>query len=45
MNTRNTLISPCRYVSVNWDLEEVERKLKDKIVAGNALVEKLSIPA
>lgn len=34
-----------RYVSVNWDLEEVEKKYKDKIIAGNALVEKLALPA
>ncbi|VDB95506.1 unnamed protein product [Peniophora sp. CBMAI 1063] len=34
-----------RYVSVNWDLEEIEKKYKDKIVADNALVGKLALPA
>jgi hypothetical protein len=34
-----------RYVSVTWDLGEVERDWKGKIVAQNALVNKLSIPA
>jgi len=34
-----------RYVSVNWDLEEVESKWKDKIISGHELVAKLSIPA
>ncbi|KAI0044038.1 NAD-P-binding protein [Auriscalpium vulgare] len=33
-----------RYVSVNWDLAEVERDWKEKIVAQNGLVSKLSIP-
>ena len=33
-----------RYLSSNWDLEEVEKDWKDKIVAGNGLVSKLSIP-
>lgn len=32
-------------MSANWDLEEVEKKYKDKIVAGNGLVEKLALPA
>jgi len=34
-----------RYLSSNWDLEEVEKIWKDKIVAANGLVSKLSIPA
>jgi hypothetical protein len=34
-----------RYVSVTWDLGEVERDWKDKIVGQNALVNKLFIPA
>ena len=34
-----------RYVSVQWDLGEVERDWKEKIVAQNGLVSKLSIPA
>jgi len=34
-----------RFVSVNWDLEEVEAKWKDKIISENGLVAKLSIPA
>jgi len=34
-----------RYVSVTWDLGEVERDWKEKIVAQNALVNKLFIPA
>ncbi|KAI0265622.1 NAD-P-binding protein [Gloeopeniophorella convolvens] len=34
-----------RYVSSNWDLAEVERDWKEKIVATNGLVNKLSIPA
>jgi len=34
-----------RYVSATWDLGEVERDWKEKIVAQNGLVNKLSIPA
>jgi NAD(P)-dependent dehydrogenase (short-subunit alcohol dehydrogenase family) len=34
-----------RYVSVEWDLGEVERDWKEKIIAQNGLVSKLSIPA
>ncbi|KAH9967011.1 NAD-P-binding protein [Russula compacta] len=34
-----------RYVSARWDLGEVERDWKEKIVAQNSLVSKLSIPA
>ncbi|KZV69904.1 NAD-P-binding protein [Peniophora sp. CONT] len=34
-----------RYLSVNWDLEEVEKKFKGKIVADNALTSKLALPA
>ena len=34
-----------RYVSVTWDLGEIERDLKEKIVAQNGLVNKLFIPA
>ena len=34
-----------RYVSSTWDLGEVERDWKEKIVAQNCLVNKLSIPA
>ncbi|KAA1468383.1 NAD-P-binding protein [Dentipellis sp. KUC8613] len=33
-----------RFVSSNWDLGEVERDWKDKIVASQALVSRLSIP-
>ncbi len=34
-----------RYVSALWDLGEVERDWKEKIIAQNGLVSKLSIPA
>jgi hypothetical protein len=34
-----------RYVSARWDLGEVERDWKEKIIAQNGLVSKLSIPA
>lgn len=34
-----------RYVSATWDLAEVEKDWKEKIVAQNGLVSKLSIPA
>jgi hypothetical protein len=34
-----------RYTSATWDLGEVERDWKEKIVAQNGLVSKLSIPA
>ena len=33
-----------RYVASTWDLGEVERDWKEKIVAQNSLVSKLSIP-
>ncbi|KAI0055950.1 NAD-P-binding protein [Artomyces pyxidatus] len=33
-----------RYISVQWDLGEVEQKYKDAIVAKNALVQKLALP-
>ncbi|KAI0061663.1 NAD-P-binding protein [Artomyces pyxidatus] len=33
-----------RYTSANWDLTEVERDWKEKIVEKNALVSKLAIP-
>jgi NAD(P)-dependent dehydrogenase (short-subunit alcohol dehydrogenase family) len=33
-----------RYVSATWDLSEVERDWKEKIVAQNSLVNKLAIP-
>jgi len=33
-----------RYVSADWDLGEVERDWKEKIIAQNGLVSKLSIP-
>ncbi|KAH9963680.1 NAD-P-binding protein [Russula compacta] len=33
-----------RYVSATWDLSEVERDWKEKIVSQNALVNKLDIP-
>jgi hypothetical protein len=33
-----------RYVPATWDLGEVERDWKEKIVAQNGLVNKLSIP-
>jgi len=34
-----------RFVSSTWDLGEVERDWKEKIIAQNSLVSKLSIPA
>jgi hypothetical protein len=34
-----------RYVSATWDLGEVERDWKEKIVSQHTLVSKLSIPA
>ena len=34
-----------RFVSSTWDLGEVERDWKEKIVAQNSLVSKLSLPA
>jgi hypothetical protein len=34
-----------RYVSAQWDLGEVERDWKEKIITQNGLVSKLSIPA
>ena len=33
-----------RFVSSTWDLDEVERDWKEKIVSQNSLVSKLSIP-
>jgi hypothetical protein len=33
-----------RYVSAEWDLGEVERDWKEKIIAQDSLVSKLSIP-
>ena len=33
-----------RYVSAQWDLGEVERDWKEKIIAQNCLVSKLSVP-
>jgi hypothetical protein len=33
-----------RYVSAQWDLGEVEHNWKEKIIAQNGLVSKLSIP-
>jgi hypothetical protein len=33
-----------RYVSATWDLGEVERDWKEKILAQSGLVSKLSIP-
>ena len=36
-------LSGC-YVFATWDLGEVERNWKEKIVSQNALVNKLSIP-
>ena len=33
-----------RYVSAKWDLGEVERDWKEKIIAQSHLVSKLSIP-
>jgi hypothetical protein len=33
-----------RYISATWDLGEVERDWKEKIVTQNGLVNKLSIP-
>ena len=34
-----------RFVSAQWDLGEVERNWKEKIISQNGLVSKLSIPA
>jgi len=34
-----------RYVSAQWDLGDIERDWKEKIIAQNGLVSKLSIPA
>jgi hypothetical protein len=34
-----------RYISAEWDLHEVERDWKEKIIAQDGLVSKLSIPA
>jgi hypothetical protein len=34
-----------RFVSSTWDLGEVERDWKEKIIAQGSLVSKLSIPA
>ena len=34
-----------RFVSAQWDLGEVERDWKEKIISQNGLVSKLSIPA
>jgi hypothetical protein len=33
-----------RYVAATWDLGEVERDWKEKIITQNALVNKLAIP-
>ncbi len=33
-----------RYISATWDLGEVERDWKEKIIAQNSFVSKLSIP-
>jgi hypothetical protein len=33
------------YVSAEWDLGEVERDWKEKIIAHNGLVSRLSLPA
>jgi hypothetical protein len=33
-----------RFVSSNWDLDEVEKKYKAKIVGQDALVSRISIP-
>jgi hypothetical protein len=33
-----------RYICATWDLDEVERDWKEKIVAQNSLVNKLAIP-
>ena len=33
-----------RYLSANWELEEVEREWKEKILEQNGLVNKLCIP-
>jgi hypothetical protein len=33
-----------KFVSANWDLDEVEKKYKDKIVEEEALVSRLAIP-
>jgi hypothetical protein len=34
-----------RYVSAQWDLGEVDRDWKEKIIAQDGLVSKLAIPA
>jgi len=33
-----------RYVSSNWDLDQVEKEWKKKIISENALVSKLAVP-
>jgi hypothetical protein len=33
-----------RYFDVTWDLGEVEREWKEKILAGNSLVNRLLLP-
>ena len=33
-----------RFISANWDLGEMERDWKEKIVEQNGLVSKLSLP-
>lgn len=32
------------HLLASWDLEEVEKKRKEKIVADNGLVDKLAVP-
>ena len=34
-----------RYISAQWDLGEVERDWKEKIIAQDSLVSNLSVPA
>jgi hypothetical protein len=38
------LIYVCRYVDSNWDLGEVEKDWKEKIIRSDALVNRLALP-
>ena len=38
------LIMHSRFLSANWDLGEIERDWKEKILAQDALICKMSIP-
>ena len=38
------LVDLVQYFSSNWDIEDMEKLWKDKVVAGNALVSVLALP-